>query len=606
MRILLRIAGYTLRYKRALALSYLSVFGVTVCAMAIPRFLGTAIDEVFTDDGGDKFMQLVWIAGAILVANLLRGICAYGQTYFSESISQQVAYTMRNAFYDHLQRLSFAYHDGEQTGNLMSKATSDVEGVRRFVQAGMVRGAYMFLLLVGISIMLVALDWKLAMLSLIFVPPLLWRGGIVMGQLRRSWRSVQDELGLMTTVLQENLAGQRVVKAFAADDYEQSKFSGRAGNVAYHSYEATKLEASNSAMMTMFYIAATGLILWAGGREVVGGNLTVGELAQFVFYLGLLAIPVRMAAWIVNSFARAISAGERLFAVLDAQSAVQEKPGAEPLSQVQGHVVFDGVSFGYDAASPVLNNVTLEAKPKQIIALLGAPGSGKSSIVHLIPRFYDVSKGSVTIDGVDTRDTTLASLRTNVGIVQQDVFLFTSTIRENIAYGAVNATEEQIVAAAKVAQFHDQIMEMPDGYDTWVGERGLTLSGGQRQRLAIARTLVLNPPILILDDSTSSVDTETEHRIHQAMKEVVKGRTTFVIAHRLSTLKDADLILVMDKGEIVQRGSHERLVSRPGPYQSIYELQFRPQESVETNGNQPTPQTAGWSLAAPSPAGGAE
>ena len=241
-----------------------------------------------------------------------------------------------NAFYDHLQRLSFAYHDGEQTGNLMSKATSDVEGIRRFVQAGMVRGAYMFLLLIGISIMLVALNWKLAMLSLIFVPPLLWRGSIVMTQLRRSWRSVQDELGLMTTVLQENLAGQRVVKAFAGDEYEQSKFSGRAGNVAYHSYEATKLEASYSAMMTMFYIAATGLILWAGGREVVGGNLTVGELAQFVFYLGLLAIPVRMAAWIVNSFARAISAGERLFAVLDAQSAVQEKPGAEPLSQVEG------------------------------------------------------------------------------------------------------------------------------------------------------------------------------------------------------------------------------------------------------------------------------
>ena len=606
MRILLRIAGYTLRYKGALALSYLSVLGVTVFAMAIPRFLGTAIDEVFTDDGSDKFMQLVWIAGAILVANLFRGICAYGQTYFSESISQHVAYTLRNAFYDHLQRLSFAYHDGEQTGNLMSKATSDVEGIRRFVQAGMVRGAYMFLLLIGISIMLVALNWKLAMLSLIFVPPLLWRGSIVMTQLRRSWRSVQDELGLMTTVLQENLAGQRVVKAFAADDYEQSKFSGRAGNVAYHSYEATKLEASNSAMMTMFYIAATGLILWAGGREVVGGNLTVGELAQFVFYLGLLAIPVRMAAWIVNSFARAISAGERLFAVLDAQSAVQEKPGAEPLSQVEGHVVFDSVSFGYDAASPVLNNVTLEAKPKQIIAMLGAPGSGKSSIVHLIPRFYDVTKGSVTIDGVDTRDTTLASLRANVGIVQQDVFLFTSTIRENIAYGAVNATEEQIVAAAKVAQLHDQIMEMPGGYDTWVGERGLTLSGGQRQRLAIARTLVLNPPILILDDSTSSVDTETEHKIHQAMKEVVKGRTTFVIAHRLSTLKEADLILVMDKGEIVQRGSHERLVSRPGPYQSIYELQFRPQESVETNGHQPTPETAGWSLTAPSPAGGAE
>jgi ATP-binding cassette subfamily B protein len=584
MATLLRLVKYALRYRTSLFLAYFSVVAITVASMAIPRILGTAVDEVFTSDGEGQWAQLVSLAAAILVASVIRGLGGFGQAYYAEAVSQRVAYDLRNAFYDHLQRLSFAYHDKGQTGDLMSKATADVEAIRRFVQAGMVRGVHTLVLFIAISVVLVLLDWKLALYSLIFIPPLVWRGIAVMFQMRRSWRAVQEEMGRMTTVLQENLAGQRVVKAFAAEGHEMEKFHARAEQVAYHSYEATKLEAANSAMMTMFYVAATGLIVWAGGREVIRGTLTVGELAQFIFYLGLLAQPVRMVAWIVNSVARAIPAGERIFSVLDAQSAVQERPEAPAMPRVQGHVVFENVSFGYAAAAPVLKGISVEARPRQVVALLGPPGSGKSSIAHLIPRFYDVTAGRVTIDGIDVRDVSLASLRANVGIVQQDVFLFISTIRENIAYGVVGATDAEVERCAKIAQLHEFIASLPEGYQTWVGERGITLSGGQRQRLAIARTLLLDPPILILDDSTSSVDTETERHIRQAMRSVIQGRTTFVIAHRLSTLKDADLILVLDKGEIVQLGTHQELLSRPGPYQRLYELQLRPQEDPATDG----------------------
>ena len=375
MHTLVRIVGYTLHYKGYLSLAYLSVIGFAAFALALPWLLGTAIDQVFSTDGGSVLTSLIGVSVAILVVNILRGISAYGQTYFGETLSQRVAYDLRNAFYDHLQRLSFAYHDSEQTGNLMSKATVDVEGIRRFIQAGMIRGLYTFLLFTAVSVLLALLDWKLALVSLVFAPPLIWRGISVMSQLRETWRAVQAEMGHMTTVLQENLAGQRVVKAFAAEEYEEEKFHQRAENVAYHSYEASKMEAYNTASMSLFYIGATGLVLWIGGREVIGGNLTVGELAQFVFYLGLLSIPVRNMAWVVNSFARGISGGERLFAVLDAQSAVQEPPDAKPMSGVQGHVVFENVSFGYDPGSPILNRVSFEAKPRQVIAILGAPGS---------------------------------------------------------------------------------------------------------------------------------------------------------------------------------------------------------------------------------------
>jgi ATP-binding cassette subfamily B protein len=312
----------------------------------------------------------------------------------------------------------------------------------------------------------------------------------------------------------------------------------------------------------------------------MSGQLTAGGLAQFILYMNQLTFPIRQAARIIDSVSRAISSGQRLFEVLDASSPVEERPQATDMGRARGEVRFDNVSFSYGTGIPALKQVTIDAAPGQIIAILGAPGSGKSTIVNLLPRFYDVTAGCITIDGQDIRNFTLQSLRRNVGIVQQDVYLFSATIRDNIAYGATHASTEEVIRAAKIAQLHDQIMRLPQGYDTWVGERGVTLSGGQRQRLSIARTILLDPPILILDDSTSSVDVDTERRIHQAMIGVMRGRTTFVIAHRLSTVRQAELILVLQHGEIVEQGTHQELMARQGIYQDIYELQLRPQEEI--------------------------
>jgi ATP-binding cassette subfamily B protein len=330
--------------------------------------------------------------------------------------------------------------------------------------------------------------------------------------------------------------------------------------------------------MSLYFTCTVGAILWFGGWEVLRGHLTAGGMTQFLLYMNQLTFPIRQAARIIDSLSRAISSGERLFEVLDARSPVAEAPNATEMGRARGHVRFHDVSFSYDARIPALKHVSIDAPPGRIIAILGAPGSGKSTIVNLLPRFYDVTDGQVTIDGQDTRDFTLQSLRRNVGIVQQDVYLFNATIRDNIAYGAIDASFEEVVRAAKIAQLHDQIMGFSHGYETWVGERGATLSGGQRQRLSIARTILLDPPILILDDSTSSVDVETERRIHQAMIAVMQGRTTFVIAHRLSTVRQADLILVLQDGKIVEQGTHRALMAQRSIYRDIYEIQLRPQE----------------------------
>jgi ABC-type multidrug transport system fused ATPase/permease subunit len=562
MSILRRLIGFTLKYKVRLLLAYLSIIGVTVFALSIPKILGTAIDEVVSSG---EIRQLIVLALVILALSIMRGVAAYAQQYLGESLGQRVAYDIRNIYYDRLQRLSFAFHDNQRSGDLMSRATSDVEGVRMFIQGGVIRGGYM--------------------MSLVFVPFILLRTSTIMLQMRRNWMAERTEMGHLNTVLQENLAGQRVVKAFAAEEYEKKKFSYRAGEVARYGFTAERLQAITTSLNNFFFLGGTGIILWFGGRQVVEGSMTEGELVAFLLYMGLLAIPVRMTAWIVNSFSRAMSSGERIFYVLDAKSPVEENQSALVMPRVNGDVRFEDVSFEYTEQSPVLQNITFDMPSTKVMAILGAPGSGKTTMVHMIPRFYDVSQGRVSIDGIDIRDVTLDSLRRNVGIVQQDIFIFTSTIRANIAYGVIGASMEDIIKAAKLAQLHDFIESMPEGYNTYVGERGTTLSGGQRQRLAIARTLLLDPPILILDDSTSSVDTETEHLIRQALDTVIQGRTTFVIAHRLSSVKSADSIIVLKDGRIIQRGVHDELIQVAGPYQEIYELQLRPQEP-EDNGYQ--------------------
>ncbi len=567
---------YGLRHRWRLTVAFLTMLGAVASSMAVPRLLGTAIDRALVS--GFQ-ADLAILAGAIIGLGLIRGITGYFQSYLSEGVSQRAAFDIRNDIFEKLQSLSFGFHDRQQTGNLMSKATADVDAVRWLFSMGMINGLRIILMLAATAALLIWLNPRLGIAAMAFLPLFLWHA-VAMGQkLRGVWMAVQIETGKMTTVLQESLAGIRVVKAFGARRHEEEKFEKRAEALADHSYGVAALFATRGSWMGFFFSIATAVILWVGGREVLADRLTPGEMAAFILYMSMLAMPVRMTGWIVNIFSRASSAGRRIFDVLDAESPVKERPGARDVGRVRGGVRFEDVTLSYDEGPPAIRHVSFEARPGQMVAILGAAGSGKSTLVHAVPRFYDVSSGRVLIDGADVRGASLSSLRKNVGIVLQDVFVFGASIRDNIKYGVDDASDADVFRAARIAQMHDFIVSLPEGYDTQVGERGVTLSGGQRQRLAIARTILLDPPILILDDSTSSVDVGTEYQIQRALAEVVKGRTTFVIAHRLSTIRSADLILVVEDGEVVERGGHEDLLRLDGYYRRIYDLQLKPQEN---------------------------
>ena len=586
MQILVRITKIAWQFRASLIFAYLSFFAAVGVSLLIPQLFGEAIDLLVEVDKGTvvgKVIEtdtLLYLALAILGASILRGFLDFARTYCTDSLSQKVSYDIRNRFYDKLQHLSFAYHDKEHTGDLMSKATADVEAIRRWVNMGLVRALEVVVRTIALVAILSLMNWELTLISLVFVPFIVIRSSMVMGRLREMWTRVQQRMGEAVTILQENLVGIHVVKAFASEEFEKEKFARKAQELREEYYQSERLQGTNSAWMTFFFTAGLGLIIWYGGWEVIRGDLTAGGLTKFILYLNQLTFPIRMSSFIINSFSRAISSGTRLFDVLDAESPVVEKPNAQVLERAQGLVEFEHISFAYEGRLPALQHVSISAKPNQITAILGAPGSGKSTIVNLLPRFYDVSEGRITIDGVDVRDFTLDSLRHSVGIVQQDVFLFSATIHDNIAYGVKDATREDVIRAAKVAQLHGHIDSLEDGYDTWVGERGSTLSGGQRQRLSIARSILIDPPVLILDDSTSSVDVQTERMIHQAMVNVMKDRTTFVIAHRLSTVREADLIIVLKDGQIAEQGTHEELLAANGIYQDIYDLQLQPQEEL--------------------------
>lgn len=524
---------------------------------------------------------LLLAAGLILGTSALRGLFAYGQGYLSQAVSALVAYDLRNTLYDHLQRLSFAFHDDSETGQLMSRMTADIEAVRNFFPMGLLRTLLAAVTFLSVTIILLRLDVYLALVTLISVPLIMFFALQVIRRLRPLWLSVQNEVGALSTVMQESLSGMRVVKSFAREEFEIEKYGKQNLQVRELSLSAMRLSAWNQPLLVLILNVVTVAVIWIGGVAVVKNQLSLGTLVAVTQYVLLLGTPVRTFGFMINWWMRGLSGASRIFDVLDTEPTINDKPDAHVLKDVQGHIRFEHVSFAYSNGREVLHDLDIEARPGQIIAILGPTGSGKSSILHLLPRFYDVTKGRVTVDGYDVRDVTQASLRRNVGLVLQDVFLFNATIRDNIAYGVKNATEEQIVDAAKVARIHDFILTLPDGYDTWVGERGVTLSGGQKQRVAIARTLLLDPAILILDDSTSSVDMETEYLIQQALEAVMRGRTTFVVASRLRTIKNAEQILVLERGSIVERGVHETLLKNNGPYARLYDLQLREQEEFE-------------------------
>jgi ATP-binding cassette subfamily B protein len=516
----------------------------------------------------------------IVAVSALRALSHFGQRYSMESTAQKVIYDLRNVLYGHLQKLSFSYYDDAQTGQLMSRVTSDVETLRRLLGFGIV---HLLSAVISFSLTLTLmfrLDWKLTLLSLGTLPFLSYVILQFSSKVRPAYRSIQEEVARMTAVLQENVTGVRVVRAFAQEEAEKAKFHEVNWSFFQRQLHAVRMWAYYFPMMNFISALGTSMVLWYGGSQVIRGEISVGSLVAFNTYLMMLVVPLRMVGWVANLFQRAIASGDRVFEILDTTSAVKSQPGALDPGVLKGHVVFEQVSFSYGQEDErhVLDGIDLEVLPGQTVALLGATGSGKSTIIQLIPRFYDVTGGRIMVDGIDIRSMDLNSLRRQVGIVLQETFLFSTSLQENIAYGRPDATLEEVEAAARAARIHDFVMTLKDGYQTLVGERGVGLSGGQKQRVAIARALLTDPRILILDDSMSSVDTETEHQIQQALAALQEGRTTFVIAQRLSTVKNADAIVVLQDGRIIDRGTHDELMGRSGFYREIYELQFKWQE----------------------------
>jgi ATP-binding cassette subfamily B protein len=463
----------------------------------------------------------------------------------------------------------------------MSRATVDVEVSRMFFSQGFLGFIQIVVMVIGVAYMLLDMNWRLGLMTLAFVIPVAWLAATFGQRMRPVWMEVQAVMGFMGNTLEESLAGISVVKAFSHQEEESRKFDSQANDLYNAQIKAARMMAFNMPTMVFVISLPTILILWYGGHQVAVGNMTVGQITQFILLMSMMMMPIRRLGMMVNLFSRTSSAGQRILEVLDAESDVKEKPGAVELSRVKGQVSFHDVSFGYDNVSPVLKNISFEVKPGQLVALLGESGSGKSTIANLLARFYDVSSGKILVDGIDIRDVTLSSLRRNVVTAQQDVFLFSATIRENIAYGAVGAGMDKIIEVAKAAYLHNFIQALPQGYETWVGERGDTLSGGEKQRLSIARALLVNPAILILDDSTASVDSETEKLIRQALDKLIQGRTTFIITHRLPIIQNADLILMLKDGELVEKGTHTELIAKDGIYKQVYESQLLLNQETE-------------------------
>ncbi|HKY79215.1 MAG TPA: ABC transporter ATP-binding protein, partial [Anaerolineales bacterium] len=518
---------------------------------------------------------LVWAAAAIVLFAALRGLFAFLQAFWSERNSQAVSFDLRNELYAKIQRLSFSYHDRNQTGQLMIRATDDVEKVRLFLGQGLVQLVGALLLVTVTLVILFTTNSQLALVTIWILPVAIILFGVFGAITQPLFAQVQKKLSALNTILQENLAGIKVVKAFTREREEQHKFDLSADAVMNQQIRISRLFTFLFPLIILVASLGQATTLYAGGVQIINGTLTIGQWQEFSLYLIYLFFPLAQFGFIITQFGQAMASANRVFEILDAKSDVTDKPGAIDLPAVKGVINFEDVTFRYfGSGDPVLDHVSFEALPGQTVALLGATGSGKTSIINLLPRFYDPSEGRVTIDGYDLRDLTLASLRKQIGIVLQETTLFTGSIRDNIAFGKPDATMEEVTAAAQAAAAHDFILSFPQGYETPVGERGASLSGGQKQRIAIARALLLDPRILILDDSTSSVDVQTETQIQTALDKLMKGRTSFVIAQRISTVMYADQILVMDKGKIVARGRHADLMEDSEIYAEIYNSQL--------------------------------
>jgi ATP-binding cassette subfamily B multidrug efflux pump len=604
-----RAVKYLARYRWQAIVPYIFLIIATLAQLMVPRMLGNIIDAITQGTLANRLVPvldsipsgmldqilagigiteeqllysyenaeriLITSAIAILIFALLRGVFAFLQTFTAERNSQSVAFDMRNDLFAKIQGLSFSYHDRNQTGQLMIRATDDVEKVRMFIGQGLLMAAGAIILLVGTLLILFSTNVPLTLIALPILPIALVLFMIFGSKMGPMFSRIQKRLDKVNTILQENLAGIKVVKAFTRERSEQKKFNLAADDLMDQQIYVARLFSILFPFVILIASLGQALVLYFGGRQIIGGTLSLGQWQEFSIYLVFLFMPAAQLGMIITQMSQASASSTRIFEILDVENELEDKQDAITLPEVEGSVKFENVTFRYfNSGDPVLQNVDIDIKPGETVALLGATGSGKSTIINLLPRFYDPSSGSITIDGYDLRDIKIESLRTQIGIVLQETTLFAGTIRENIAFGKPDASFEDIEAAAKAAAAHEEIMAFPEAYETPVGERGATLSGGQKQRIAIARALLLDPRILILDDSTSSVDLVTEAEIQKALDELMLGRTSFVIAQRISTVINADQILVLDKGQIVARGNHEELMEESEIYAEIYNSQL--------------------------------
>ena len=562
-----RLLGFLRPYKLSTAISVVLAIGSQATTLVGVYLTGSVADALTKSDRH----RVPWLVAAILGLGAARAAMMAGRRLIAGKQALDVELDMRTSVYAKLVRLSFGFYDRHQTGQLMSRATVDLQGVRFFLGYGLIFFFQHVFTVLGVGLVIFFIEWKLALISLAIAPFLIavaYRYSHVAHPLLRD---IQQKMADVATVAEENIVGVHVVKSFAQEAAEQAKFERRSEEVFVLSVKANRQRAFYVPMLSFLPLLSQAAILLLGGRMVAHGTLSVGSFVRFNLYLAMLVMPLRALGMWIGQAQRATASGERIFQVIDEPEEIGDEPGAGELPAGPGRVTFDHVTFGYDPERPVLRDVDLELEAGKVVALIGHTGSGKTSLASLVPRFYDVQEGSVSIDGADVRTVTLASLRREIGVIAQDPFLFSATVRENIAFGRPEATDEEIERAARLAQAHEFVEALPEGYDTVIGERGITLSGGQRQRIAIARALVVDPRILILDDATASVDASTEAKIREGLREAMHGRTTIIIAHRLSTIALAEEVIVLDDGEVVARGTHDDLVDTNDVYREIYE-----------------------------------
>ena len=542
----------------------------------LPWIIKDMVDQVLKEKNTD---MLNYIVVSIIVVFIIRGVAYYGQSYLMNYVGQRVIIDIRKAVFEKLQRLSLSFYDKNKTGTIMSYVTNDVNALQAAMVENVVEMVTESVILIASIVMMIYLDWRLFLVTFSTFPVVLLFIDQFGKRIRKSGSRIQEATADITSVLQETVSSARVIKSFVREEYEINRFDHE--NIKNFRANMKYAQLSATLTPTIEFVAAVGvtIILWYGGNSVIDGTITAGSLVAFLTYAVNISNPIKRLSRVIGNIQKALAAAQRVFDVLDLPETIQNTPDAKALPMVKGNVRFENVSFAYNPGEQVLNNVSFDVKPGQMIAFVGPSGAGKSTVASLLPRFYDVTDGSITIDGEDIRRVTLKSLREQVGIVPQETVLFNGSVYDNILYGRLDATKEEVEAAAKAANAHNFIMELPQGYQTMLGDRGVNISGGQRQRISIARAILKNPQILILDEATSALDTESERVVQEALDRLMIGRTSFVIAHRLSTIKNADKIMVLEKGCLAEEGTHDELMAKDGLYAHLYKIQYRSKET---------------------------